>query len=178
MPVGTTGRSWSYRWYTSDDHANNGFRFGHCSMRFFCAACRICFQLGNDFVAFYAFDVLKVAFDSIKPLGGNKMDILACLRHELESLLAVGIAANEGCVAAYIVRDDCAVNMAAEDVSDVDPLGRILADNGLALLLIGGTDLMPMYAKEGFVVQLEYGLVGIKLVEPHALVFDCLKDHL
>ena len=68
------------------------------------------------------------------------------------------------------------MDVAAEDVGDVDTLGGVLADDGLTLLLVGGVDLVAMHAQEGLVVQLEHDLVGLELVEAHAFVLDHVED--
>ena len=70
------------------------------------------------------------------------------------------------------------MDVAAQNVSNVYTLGRILADHCLDLLLIGGIDLVAMDSQERLVVDFEDHVVRLEVVETHTLVLNRIEDGL
>ena len=103
------------------------------------------------------------------------MDILSGFRTELKSLFRVSITAYETTVPANVIANHGAVDMATQDVGDVNTFSGILAYDRLALSLVCGIYLVTMEAQECFIVDREKDFVGLKLVEAKPFIFDTLE---
>ena len=66
----------------------------------------------------------------------DDVEVLGCLRGVAKSRIGIGITTTERATPGRIVRNICRVDMATNDMGDIDALGGVFADDGLDRLLL------------------------------------------